>query len=130
MRIIGRADHLSSGPGPELMAADTLTGDRVVNGKGEDLGTITNIMLDVQRGRIAYAVLSVGGFLGIGDKLFAIPWGAMSLDIERKCFVLEAEKERFDAAFGFDKDHWPAMGDTTWASAVHTRFQTRPYWDE
>mgnify|MGYP000165099482 CR=1 FL=1 len=78
MRIIGRADSDSAGPGPELMAADTLEGDRVVNLNGEDLGKITDIMLDVQRGRIAYAVMSVGGFLGIGDKLFAVPWSAMS----------------------------------------------------
>lgn len=67
MRIIGRADSDSTGPGPELMAADTLEGDRVVNLTGEDLGKITDIMLDVQRGRIAYAVMSVGGFLGIGE---------------------------------------------------------------
>ena len=63
MRIIGRADSDSAGPGPELMAADTLEGDRVVNLNGEDLGKITDIMLDVQRGRIAYAVMSVGGLL-------------------------------------------------------------------
>ncbi|WP_432540242.1 PRC-barrel domain-containing protein, partial [Kineococcus sp. SYSU DK024] len=81
MRIIGRDESSSLGPGPELMGADTLEGDRVVNTRGEDLGKITDNMLDVQRGRIAYAVLSVGGFLGIGDKLFAVPWGAMALDI-------------------------------------------------
>ena len=81
------------------MGADTLEGDRVVNTRGEDLGKITDIMLDVQRGRIAYAVLSVGGFLGIGDKLFAVPWGAVALDIERKCFVLDIEKDRLDGRY-------------------------------
>jgi len=119
MRIIGRADTDSAGPGPELMAADTLEGNRVVNLNGEDLGKITDIMLDVQRGRIAYAVMSVGGFLGIGDKLFAVPWSAMSLDVDRKCFVLDANKDRLEAAPGFDKDSWPTMADPTWAESVH-----------
>src|SRR3569833_150362 len=64
------------GPGPELMSADSLTGDSVVSTTGEDLGEIEAIMLDVPRGRVAYAVLSFGGFLGMGDKLFAISWEA------------------------------------------------------
>lgn len=130
MRIIGRADPTSPGPGPELMAADTLEGNRVVNLTGEDLGKITDVMLDVQRGRIAYAVMSVGGFLGIGDKLFAVPWSAMSLDVERKCFVLDANKERLDTAPGFDKDHWPTMADPTWAESIHEYYGSRPYWEE
>lgn len=130
MRIIGRADADSAGPGPELMAADTLEGNRVVNLNGEDLGKITDIMLDVQRGRIAYAVMSVGGFLGIGDKLFAVPWSAMSLDVDRKCFVLDANKDRLEAAPGFDKDSWPTMADPTWAESVHEYYGSRPYWEE
>ncbi|CAJ0780045.1 hypothetical protein LMG19083_00613 [Ralstonia psammae] len=130
MRIIGRADTDSAGPGPELMAADTLEGDRVVNLNGEDIGKITDIMLDVQRGRVAYAVMSVGGFLGIGDKLFAVPWSALSLDIDRKCFVLDANKDRLEAAPGFHKDHWPKMADPIWAQAVHEYYGSRPYWEE
>ena len=56
-----------------VLAADTLTGDRVVNRQKEDLGVIEHLMIDVEKGRVAYAVLSFGGFLGVGDKLFAIP---------------------------------------------------------
>src|SRR5215217_8151374 len=77
------------GPGPRIMAADTLEGNDVKNRDGEDLGTIEHIMLDVPNGRVAYAVLSFGGFLGMGNKLFAIPWTAMRLDEEHKCFVLD-----------------------------------------
>ena len=65
------------GPGPQVMAADTLTGDDVRNGADEKLGEITDIMLDVPTGRVAYAVMSVGGVLGVGGKLFAVPWSAM-----------------------------------------------------
>ena len=117
-RIIG-GDYNDNGPGPEVMAAETLTGDPVVDTQGQELGHVTDIMVDVRRGRVAYAVLSSGGFLGIGDKLFAIPWGALTLDADRKCFVLDVDKGRLEAAPGFDKDHWPSMGDEQWAAEVH-----------
>jgi len=128
-RIVGGQDQDYDGPGPEIMAADTLEGDSVVNARGEDLGKIEDIMLDVQRGRIAYAVLSSGGFLGMGDKLFAIPWNVLTLDADRKCFVLDVDKERLENAPGFDKDHWPSMADMRWASEVHSFYGQRPYWE-
>lgn len=127
-RIIG-GEANRSGPGPEVMAADTLEGDRVVNHLGEDLGKIRDIMIDVPSGRVAYAVLSSGGLLGVGDKLFAIPWGALTLDADRKCFVLNVEKQRLRDAPGFDKDHWPSMGDLRWATSIYEYYDTRPYWD-
>ena len=74
------------GPGPRLMGADTLIGEDVYNTKDEDLGDIKEIMLDMNNGKIAYAVLSFGGFLGMGDKLFAVPWSALTLDTENKRF--------------------------------------------
>ena len=116
------------GPGPQVMAADTLTGDEVRNGADEKLGEITDIMLDVPTGRVAYAVMSVGGVLGIGNKLFAIPWSAMQLDTDGKCFRLNVARERFDQAPGFDKDHWPSMADQRWAEDVHAFYEARPYW--
>ena len=64
----------SGGPGPALMGADTLLGNDVYNGTGENLGTIKEFMIDMAAGRIAYAVLSFGGFLGLGDRLFVVPW--------------------------------------------------------
>lgn len=128
-RIVGGEDN-RSGPGPQVMAADTLEGDKVVNRQGEDLGTVHDIMIDVQRGRVAYAVLSCGGFLGMGDKLFAIPWNALTLDADRHCFVLDADERRFAKAPGFDKDHWPAMADNTWATQVHDFYGVRPYWSQ
>jgi uncharacterized protein YrrD len=111
------------------MAADTLEGDAVVNTEGEDLGKIRDIMLDVRTGRVAYVVLASGGFLGVGNKLFAVPWSALTLDADRKCFVLDVQKERLETAPGFDKDHWPTMADPAWASQVHTFYNARPYWE-
>lgn len=117
------------GPGPYVMAADTLEGDKVVNTQGENLGEIKSIMIDVPTGQVAYAVLSSGGFLGIAEKLFAIPWNALTLNADDKCFVLNIDKERLKNAPGFDKDHWPSMADQRWATEVHSYYQSRPYWE-
>ncbi len=116
------------GPGPDVMAADTLQGDDVINLQGDKLGSIEDIMLDVASGRVAYAVLSFGGILGMGDKLFAIPWSALALDADRKCFVLDVSKDRLEKAPGFDKDHWPSMADQNWASQVYAYYNQQPYW--
>src|SRR5512145_2436437 len=111
-RIEGSPEYSSSdGPGPRLMTASTLEGDKVINRQGEDLGEIDEIMLDVPRGKIAYAVMSSGGLLGVGNKLFAIPWSALTLDTDNKCFILDVDKQRLKDAPGFDKDHWPSMAD-------------------
>ena len=130
-RIIGGAQAYwdNDGPGPRIMAADTLEGDNVVNAQGEDLGEIKDIMIDVPSGRVAYAVLSFGGVLGMGDKLFAIPWHALQLDPENHRFILNVDQERLKSAPGFDKDHWPSMADQSWALQVHTYYSTRPYWE-
>lgn len=114
----------SNGPGPRLMGADTLMGNDVFNDQGEDLGDIKEIMLDVSAGRISYAVLSYGGLMGIGDKLFAVPWEALTLDTENKRFTLDVAKDRLEKAPGFDKDNWPNMSDQTWAKDVHDYYGT------
>ena len=117
------------GPGPQLMGANTLDGNDVYNHKGEDLGDIKEIMLDVPSGRVAYAVLSFGGFLSMGEKLFAVPWSALKLDTENKRFILNVEKDRLETAPGFDSDKWPNMADTTWAASIHNYYGTQPYKD-
>ena len=128
-RMIGNYRDDSEGPGPRVMAADTLEGNKVKNPAGQDLGEIKHIMLDVPTGRIAYAVLSFGGFLGMGDKLFAIPWTALVLDTDQKCFILDSSQDRLEQAPGFDKDHWPAMAEEKWARNVHEYYRSKPYWE-
>lgn len=113
-----------------VMAASTLDGDSVKNRQGEDLGKVEDIMIDVPTGRVAYAVLSFGGFLGMGSKLFAIPWTTMTLDEDEKCFVLDVDKEVLKSAPGFDKDNWPDMADTAWRSRIYSYYGARPYWEE
>jgi sporulation protein YlmC with PRC-barrel domain len=114
---------------PKVLSADTLTGDKVVNHQKEDLGKIEHLMIDLANGRIAYAVLSFGGFLGMGDKLFAIPWSALTVDTVEKQFILNVDKEVLKRAPGFDKDHWPNMADRSWGTKVFTYYGAKPYWD-
>lgn len=116
----------SDGPGPALMGANTLLGNDVYNNDAEDLGDIKEFMIDMHSGKIAYAVLSFGGVLGLGDKLFAVPWAALKLDTQNKRFTLNALKETLKDAPGFDKDKWPSMSDKTWAGGVH-KFYGTPY---
>src|SRR4029450_6274599 len=87
-----------------VMSASSLSGDRVKNSAGEDLGKVKEVMIDVRGGRIAYAVLSFGGVLGLGDKLFAVPFNALMLDEDEKEFILNADKATLENAPGFDKD--------------------------
>ncbi len=127
-RIVPPEASGAAGPGPFVMAAETLAGDSVVNRDDEDLGTLEHVMIDVPSGTIAYAVLACGGVFGIGEKLFAVPWGAFTLDAGRQCFVLDVSKDRLDRAPGFDRDHWPAMGEPSWARKIHDYYGVRPYW--
>jgi len=114
------------GPGPELMGAATLTGNDVVNHKDESLGDIKEIMLDMRSGRVAYAVLSYGGLMGLGDKLFAVPWSALKLDTVNKRFVMNVEKSKLESAPGFLKDAWPNMADSSWEKDIHSYYGTSP----
>ncbi|WP_345815358.1 PRC-barrel domain-containing protein [Paraburkholderia sp. PREW-6R] len=120
---------VGAGPGPDVMAAATLDGNKVMSSDGEHVGKISDIMLDVRGGRIAYAVLSSGGFLGVGDTLHAIPWSALTLDTDDRCFVLDAPAERIKSAPGFDKEHWPAMADAQWGASVYEYYNRTPYWN-
>lgn len=113
-----------------VLSASTLAGDRVVNSAGEHIGKIDEIMIDTPTGRVAYAVLSFGGFLGMGDKLFAIPWSRLSLDEGNKQFLLNVDKETLKKAPGFDKDNWPDMADRTWGTEVYNYYHSEPYWSD
>lgn len=121
----GMYAHAAPGPGPSLMGANTLLGNDVYNKDGKDLGDIKEFMIDMASGKVAYAVLSFGGLMGMGDKLFAVPWAAMALDTENKRFTLNVPKDALKDAPGFDKDHWPSMSDKTWASGVHKFYGTK-----
>jgi sporulation protein YlmC with PRC-barrel domain len=112
------------GPAPELMGAVTLVGAHVRNADGEHLGVIRELMVDMQSGALAYALVSGGRFLELGEKLHPVPWGALALDGAGDAFLLPVSKERFRAAPGFDTDHWPDMAAPGWAAGVQAWFGT------
>lgn len=115
---------------PRVLSATTIIGDKVLNTAGEQLGSIKELMIDLDEGLIAYAVLSFGGFLGFGDKLFAIPWEALTIDTENHAFILDIDKEVLENAPGFDKDHWPdnAKYEAGWLLGVYEYYGYSPYW--
>jgi sporulation protein YlmC with PRC-barrel domain len=113
-----------------VLSASTLEGDSVRNAAGEDLGKVDEIMIDIPTGRVADAVVSFGGFMRMGNKLFAIPWSVLKLDEDEKKFVLDVDKQTLENAPGFDKDNWPDMADTSWRSQLYSYYGAKPYWDE
>src|SRR4029453_19145566 len=104
---------------PLVLSSSSICSDHVKNAAGEDLGKIEDLMIDLHSGRIAYAVLSFGGFLKMGNKLFAIPWEALTVDTVKKQLVLLVDKSRLENAAGFDKDNWPNMADPTFGATLY-----------
>jgi sporulation protein YlmC with PRC-barrel domain len=107
---------------------------RVQNPQGEDLGSIEDIVVDSDAKQIAYAVLSFGGFLGLGDKLFAIPWEALSLDSNPgalaadQVFILNVDKDRLKNAPGFDRSSYPNLADRSFSENIYSYYGYKPYW--
>jgi hypothetical protein len=101
---------------PTLIAGGAVLGGAVTNRAGEKLGSVCELMLDPKSGRIVYAVLSYGGMIGVGEKLFAVPWDAFGFDEASRSLLLDATAAQLDAAEGFDKDRWPTEARPDWAT--------------
>jgi sporulation protein YlmC with PRC-barrel domain len=102
----------------ERLTATSIIGDKVENIEGDDLGRVDNLMINVYSGRIEYVVLEYGSFLGLGGKLFAIPFTEFKLDPARRAFVLDRSEEYLKNSPGFDKDHWPDTNAHTYYGDV------------
>jgi len=111
-----------------MLSATTIQGTDIKSPGGESLGDIKDVMIDLSSGRVTYAVVSFGGLLGIGNKLFAVPLQALEQDAANNCFVLDTTKEKLENAQGFDKDHWPDFADRSWQTAVYKHYDTTPHW--
>lgn len=98
-------------PNLKFLTASSIIGDKVLNDKGEKLGHIKDIMLDIRTGKIEYYIVEFGGFLGIDEKFFAIPHGKLKIDPEDKVFRFHEKKETLEKAPGFDKHHWPETNE-------------------
>ncbi|GAB5536379.1 MAG: hypothetical protein Rubg2KO_26280 [Rubricoccaceae bacterium] len=104
------------------LSSTSIVGTSVKNFQREDLGEIQDLMIDPQSGRVIYAVLDFGGFLGIGDKYFAVPLQAFSVDRVNEVFSLDIDKERLENAPGFDKDNWPTTANESFTDSVYSYY--------
>lgn len=110
-----------------ILSASTLAGDKVQNAEGEDLGKLEELMIDLESGRIAYAVISFGaGFMHSG-KLFAVPWKSLAVDEENKQLILDVTREMLESAEGFDKDQWPDMANPAFRNRTYTHYGIKPW---
>ena len=95
----------------ERLTATSIIGDKVENLEMERIGTIDNLMINIQTGVVEYAVIESGSFLGLGGKLFAVPFSELKVNAEKKIFVIDRQKEFLEKLPGFDRNHWPDTND-------------------
>lgn len=107
------------------LSATSLIGDKVLNYKEEDLGAVKDIMLDTNTGQIAYIVVSYGGFMGMGDKLFAIPFASCSVDEKNKALRVNVSEDVLKSAPGFDKDQWPDFNNPKFNESIETHYRQK-----
>lgn len=112
----------------KTLSASTLTKDPVVDPRGKKIGALKEIMIDVVSGRIAYLVISFGGFLSIGEKLFAFPYEAVKIDEDAKQIIVDTTEEKLEKTPGFDPDNWPDESKFD-LRELYDFYQLKPYWD-
>src|SRR5664280_2618190 len=110
----------------QFLTASTIKGEKVINKDGEHLGKIEDLMIDLENRRVVYAILSFGGFLGIGDKHFAIPLEALSHRPNERDFTLDVSKDVLEKAEGFDKGNIPSKREAI--ASIYTHYGYKPYW--
>jgi sporulation protein YlmC with PRC-barrel domain len=113
-----------------LLRSKTLFDYRVKSQQGEDLGKIEEVMIDMELGRVAYAVLSFGGFLGLGNKWVPVPWDAVALQPDEKVLLLKIEKEKIQKAPNFEPATLPDLANRQWGAVLHTYYGYPPYWEK
>ncbi len=137
MATVGARAAEPAQPNSKVLVAKTfqaskLMGLNVRNKQGEKLGSVNDLVINVENGKIAYVALSVGGILGVGDKLFAVPYSQLAFDHgkDEQFFVLDMPKEKLDAAPGFNQSDWPNFADPHWTDKIdkyyaHERTEVR-----
>jgi sporulation protein YlmC with PRC-barrel domain len=115
-RTIQRMEVGQQKPVTAANKASKLVGMKVRNPQNENLGEIQDLVVDLEAGKIAYAVLSVGGFLGIGERHIAVPLNAFTVAADQDHLVLNADRERIRNAPGLAKDSWPDINSPALAA--------------
>lgn len=114
----------------QFLTASSIIGDKVKDPKGNLMGSIKDLMVNLSTGQIEYVVIELGGFLGIGEKYFAFPYTFIAVDSKDETFVLDQDYETIKNAPGFDKDHWPKTNthgfNSNWAEFMGANTGTTP----
>src|SRR5262249_12484238 len=116
----------SSSQRPVLMRAGQLIGYAVLNSRGEDLGKIEDIMLDIRGGGIAYAIMSYGRVLGVGGKTVAVPWDAMRVSPRQRSFILDVDKASLEQAPALDLSNPPDEARRWWGEEYRPYYESKP----
>ena len=111
-----------------LIAADRVEGTTVYNRQGESLGSIDEIMIDKLSGKVAYAVMSFGGFLGLGERYHPLPWGVLKYDTAMGGYVVDLDKETLQNAPSYAKDESYDFEERREAQRLHDYYRIPPYW--
>jgi hypothetical protein len=111
-----------------LISASKVTGTNVYNVQGDSLGSIYDVMLDKRSGKIAYAVMSFGGFLGIGERYHPLPWATLKYDKRQGGYVVGLTREQLEKAPTYAASETPAWGDRAYEQKIHDYYKTTPYW--
>jgi hypothetical protein len=110
-----------------LIASDKVEGTAVYNRTGERLGDVHNFMVDKYSGRVAYAVMSFGGFLGIGEQYHPLPWKVLNYDTNMGGYVVDLDEETLRGAPTFSEDEGPHWGSRNWDTRIHDYYRVPPY---
>jgi sporulation protein YlmC with PRC-barrel domain len=113
---------------PRLISSEKVEGTSVVNPHGDDLGHIQEIMIDKISGRVGYAVLKYGSFLGMGGKLFALPWDQLKYDTQRDAYVVNLPEDRLKGGPSYDEGRPPDFDDPQWGKSVHDYYGSSVPW--
>jgi len=112
----------------DLISADKVEGTNVYSPAKEKLGHIENLMIDKQSGKVAYAIMSFGGFLGVGERLHPLPWSILKYDRSQGGYVVNLDKRTLEGAPQYEPAAPPNYADTGWGTQVHSYYKVPPYW--
>ena len=118
----------TTNPSGKLIAAHKVQGASVYSTTLEKLGTVEDLMIDKASGRIAYAVLSFGGFLGIGDRYYPLPWEKLDYNSELDGYVVDIDRETLEGAPSYSDTKMAAWDDETWGHDVYAHYGLPPFW--
>jgi hypothetical protein len=115
----------TANPQFNLISSEEVQGTTVYDPNGNDIGEIDHLMIDKVSGTVRYAVMSFGGFLGLGESHYPLPWNSLRYDREREGYVINVTEQQLRNAPEFGDDNW---SDREWETRLHEHYQAEPYW--